>query len=365
MKSIKIFLQSPWKATDSPYYKYLRIQPLEGIQYLNAKDFKLIKNKSKLKFNNWLKKLIKKLIKKFYPAMPNAHYTSNAEKYDLIHCAHCISKNKSSWVCDIEFVGQFWASGLYENFPCRKRVLRYLKSPYCKRILAWTEWSKKGILKEFPEIGEKVEVLYPGIPKQKIKKSSSRKINLLFIGRDFELKGGAIALEIFDKLTKKYINVWATVVSDVPKEILRKYQNKKIKFYSLTSHKKLFKEIYPNADIFVYPTFSDTFGFAILEAQSFGLPVIAMKTYSTHTLQETINEGKTGFVIENLSASGSDKLISQNIIKQISGRVEELIINRKKLMDMSKNCMKEIEKGKFSMRERNKKLKRIYEKAIV
>lgn len=364
MKSIKIFLQSPWKATDSPYYKYLRTQTLKNIEYINAQDFKLIQNKKILKLNNWLKKSIKKLIRKFYPAMPNAHHTFDMEKYDLIHCAHCISKNNSPWVCDIEFVGQFWVSGLSENFPCRERVLRYLKSSYCKRILAWTEWSKKGILKEFPEIREKVEVLYPGLPKQKIKKFFSKKINLLFIGRDFELKGGAIALEIFDKLTKKYTNVWATIVSDVPKEILNKYKNIKIEFYSLTSHEQLFKDIYPNADIFVYPTFSDTFGFAILEAQSFGLPVIAMKTKSTHTLQETISEGKTGFIVENLTASSSNKTISQEIIKQITGRIEELIINKKKLRNMSKNCQKEIKTGKFSIKERNKKLKMIYREAI-
>lgn len=366
MQPMKIFLQVPWKNTDSPYYKYLRAQPPEDIKYINAQDFNFIQKKNKLKFNNLIKQIIKKLIKIFYPSMPNAHYTPNSKNYDLIHCAHCLSKNKQPWICDIEFVGQFWASGPWENFPSKKRVLKYLKSPYCKKILAWTEWSKKGILKELPEIKDKVEVLYPPIPKQKKIKSSSRKINLLFIGRDFEIKGGQIALEVFDKLTKKYKNVHAIMISNIPKNFLEKYKNnKKIKFYdSLISHKKVSEEIYPNADIFLYPTFSDTFGFAILESQSFGLPIIATKTLSTHTLQETIDEGKTGFIIQNLSADAINRVFQPKIIEQIIEKAELIITNKKLLKNMSKNCVEKFNVGKFSIKKRNKRLRNIYLNAI-
>ena len=365
MKNIKVFLQSPWKNTDSPYYKYLRKKSPIEIKYANAENFKLIQDKNKLRINNWVKQRIKLLIGKLYPSMPNAHYTPNPEKYDLIHCAHCISKNKSPWVCDIEFVGQFWASGPYKDFQSGEKVLKYLQSDYCKKILAWTKWSEKGILKLFPEIQKKVEILYPAIPGQKRKKSSSGKINLLFIGRDFKMKGGGIALKIFDELTKKYDNVYATVISDVPEKILKKYElNSKTKIYGLMSHEKLSEEIYPNEDIFVYPTFSDTFGFAILEAQSFGLPVVVMKTRDTHTIGETVIDGKTGFIVENLKANAVNRVASEKIIEQIKKVVEKLINDKSMLKSMSKNCLKEIGKGKFSIEKRNKKLRKIYEEAI-
>ena len=360
MKLIRVILQSPWKATDSPYYKYLQKLPVEGIKYINTNNFKLIQNRRKLRFNNWLKQSIKRLIRRFFSDMPNAHYTPYKSRYDLIHCAHCISKNKSPWVCDIEFVGQFWASGHPKNFPSKKQVLKYIESDYCKKILAWSEWSKKGILKEFPEIKGKVEVLYPAISTKKKGENLSEGINLLFIGRDFYLKGGAIALEIFDRLTKKYEKVSATIVSDVPREVLGKYKNNKIKFYNLMSHEKLFGEIYPNADIFVYPTFSDTFGFAILEAQSFGLPVVATKTTSTHTIRETITEGKTGFIVENMKSKKYD----EGIINEISGKVESLIKDKKLLKLMGKNAREEIMNGKFSVDRRNKNLGRVYKEAL-
>ena len=349
--------------TDSPYYKYLKGSPLKEVEYVNAGDFKLIQNKHGLKINNWVKHMSKKLVGIFYPSMLNVHLTRTSEKYDLIHCAHCISKNKSPWVCDIEFVGQFWVANSYRNLSSKKKVLQYLMSPYCKKILAWTEWTKKGILKELPEVKGKLEVLYPAVPFQKIKKRSYSKINLLFVGRNFELKGGMIALDIFDKLTKKYNNVSATIVSDVPDEIIKKHvANKKIEFHKLMSHEKLFGEIYPKADIFVYPTFSDTFGFAILEAQSFGLPVVAMKTRNTHTIEETISEGKTGFIVNSLGTN--DKTVSPDIIKQLTRKTEVLIKNKKKLRDMSKNCIMGIKIGKFSIKIQNEKLKRIYKDAM-
>jgi len=188
---------------------------------------------------------------------------------------------------------------------------------------------------------------------------------LLFIGRDFALKGGYTAISIINNLVKKYDWVRGVIVSDVPKKILDEYAgNKKIKFYSLMSHEKLFSKIYPNSDVLLYPTFSDTFGFAILEAQSFGLPVIAMKTASTHTIQETISEGETGFVINNLDSDASNRIVSKKVIAKMTEKVEKLITNDTLLNSMSKKCRKVIKDGKFSIERRNKKLKKIYEDAI-
>ena len=127
------------------------------------------------------------------------------------------------------------------------------------------------------------------------------------------------------------------------------------------SHEKLFGEIYPNADILVYPTFSDTFGFAILEAQSFGLPVVAMRTKSTHTINETITDGKTGFVVDNLEAEDINRIVSKKVFLEIKNDVEKLIKDKKLLKNMSKNCLDIIKNGKFSIRKRNEKLKKVYE----
>ncbi len=362
MDRIKVYLQSPWRFSDSPYYLYLRQNPPDNVEYVNADEFRLIQSSKRMKFNNWLKKIIKKVIRNFLPNLPNAHYSKNPEAYDLIHCAHCLSLNNKPWICDVEYIGQLWAKGRIGK---KNKIRTLLLNKNCKRILAWTKWSENDILKEFPEIRNKTEIVYPGIPIQTFVRKSSNGITLLFSSRRFIFKGGLHALEVIDRLTKKYENVYGTIVSDVPEEIKNHYlSNKKIDFVGFVSQERLFKEIYPKSDIFVYPSYTDTFGFGLTEALSFGLPTV---TVGGHSRKEIITD-KTGFVIdepENFNVSHLNNLEDySDIIKQIEEKTE-MLINDKKLRDiMSKNCLSEIERGKFSIMKRNEKLKKIYEEAL-
>jgi len=368
MGKIKIFLQKPWKILDSPYYKYLEIGLPKDIDYINLKNSSrtgAIDSPEKFWTNHFLKQKVKKFFRITKIPYPNIHYTKKAEKYDLIHCAHCLSGNKrTSWICDIEYVNQFYIGN--KSKALKKIVCKILNRKNCRKILAWSEWAKKNILKEFPELKKKVEIVYPALPPGKFPEKKYKKINLLFIGRDFIGKGGEIALEIMDYLTKKYKKVFGTIVSDIPKRFYNKYyKNKKIKLYSLIPQEKLFKEIYPNSDIFIYPTRSDTLGFAILEAQSFGIPVIATKTKSTHTINETISDGKTGFVIVgDYSAWTDNKKEKDRIVKDIIKKTEKLIKDKRLLKKMSNNCVKEFKGGKFSIKERNKKLEKIFNEIL-
>ena len=362
MKKIRIYLQRPWKFSDSPYYQYLRESPPHNVEYINADEFRLIQSKIKFKINNFLKQNIKKTLRLFH-GIPNAHYTKTNKQYDLIHCAHCLSLNNRPWVCDIEYAEQFFASNRIRN---KKYVLNILKKENCRRIIAWTKWSENSILKEFPEIKNKVEIVYPGIPKQKFKKDKKKRINLLFSSRRFYFKGGLHALEIINRLTKKYENVYGIIVSDVPEEIIKKYSvNNKIKFLGFINKERLFKEVYPNSDIFVYPSYTDTFGFQLTEAMSFGIPVVCV---GGHSRKEIIETGKTGYVVnerENLNVKSLENLEDyKDIIKEMEKKVELLIKNRKLRERMSNNAIKEIKKGRFSIKERNKKLERIYSEAI-
>ncbi len=366
MKKIKIYLQSPWKFTDSPYYLYLRQNPPKGIEYINAEDFNLIQNQKKMKFMHFIKLHGKKIINLFASYLPNGHVTKTPKQYDLIHCAHCLSKNKSPWICDTEWVGQFWIAGKFDKHPSKIFVKKYLNSKYCKKILAWTEWSKKGIVKEFPGVKNKVEVIYPGIPEQQFQKTKSSKIRLLFASRRFCFKGGLYALEVIDRLTKKYNNVEGTIISEVPKEIFNKYKsNPKIKFRGMIPQKELFEKIYPSTDILVYPSFTDTFGFQITEAMAFGIPVVAV---GGHSRKELIEDGKTGFVVDNPFGDYVKNEFLENINKKVvnnlTEKTSEIIKNPKLREQMSKDCIKLFEKnGKFSIEKRNQALQKIYKKS--
>jgi glycosyltransferase involved in cell wall biosynthesis len=70
------------------------------------------------------------------------------------------------------------------------------------------------------------------------------------------------------------------------------------------------KQVLQDADIFVLPSYSEGFSFAILEALAYGLPVV---TTNVGALPEIITDGKNGFVIE----PGDYEALSEKIVQLI------------------------------------------------
>ena len=359
----KVYIQYPWKVSDSQYYKSMIDNPPKDIEYI-FEDIKIgmITSKAKLSFRNFFKRTIRTTLEKIQVPILNIKKTKNTKDFDVIHNAHCLSSNDNPWVADFESLWQMWVSGR-DTKTGMDRVSKVLKKDSCKKIIAWTESTKEEIKKTFPEVKEKITVVHYGMVSQKFKKVKSEKVRLLFIARYFEGKGGLHTLEVFDRITKKYENVEATVISEVPKNIKEKYSsNKNIKFSGLLPHKEIIENIYPNTDIMVYPGYSDTFGFALVEALAFGIPII---TVDGKSRKDIISNGKTGFVIERDCEKEwypKDKE-EERIVDEIEARTTELIDDRWTREEMSEEGIKIVREGKFSIENRNKKLKEIYNEA--
>lgn len=360
MKPIKVYLQYPWKFPDSPYYKYLVENPPEGINFENISNQKgVITNKKFFWFSNFLKRNIRRIFNFFNKSIPNAHLSPDGD-YNLIHCAHCLSKNKNKpWVADIEGAWQIYVGNKSYNSKNKLKIIFSEKN--CKKILSWTKKTKEELLTDFPILKNKIEVVYPGIPEKHFsKKNNSKKINIIFSGRYFYNKGGLHALEAINQLTKKYKNVYGIINSEVPEKILNQYsQNNKLKFYSLIPQNKLF-ELYQDSHILLYPGYSDSFGFAYLEAMSFGIPIVTVDGFAR---KEIVDEGKTGFVIskpQHLDPMRMNPQIISELVKKTSPLIKNVNLREK----MSKNCLKVIKDGKFSIKVRNEKLKKVYGDAV-
>ncbi len=110
----------------------------------------------------------------------------------------------------------------------------------------------------------------------------------------------------------------------------------------------------------MYPGYSDSFGFGFLEAMSFGLPIITVDGLNR---KEIVDDGKTGFIISRPNKPNENN-INIDIINELVSKTEYLIKNKKLRKKMSNEGIKTIKSGKFSISERNRKLKRIYEKAL-
>jgi glycosyltransferase involved in cell wall biosynthesis len=357
-----VYLQYPWKFPDSPYYKYLIDNSPKEIFYLNIKRERgVITNIKMFKALTKIKSKIRKFADTFKLPIPNAHFTKSLKNYDLIHCAHCLSLNRGPWVADMESVWSMWIGGKNTRLG-RYLVGKILRSKSCKKIMPWTRRTEKEILEIYPDLKDKLEIVYPAVPVQNFIKKRDKKITILYATRHFYLKGGLVALEVFSELKRKYGDkIELIFVSDNCSEDLKdKYPL--INIQGMVSSEKL-REYYKKADIFFYPSFVDTFGFAILEAMSYGLPIVSIE--NDEIRKELIEDGKNGFLVKtHLKWKDQSKKKSYKLIKDLI-KLFELLINDVNLQKkISKFNIEEIKNGKFSIKRRNKKLKRIYEEAI-
>ncbi len=112
----------------------------------------------------------------------------------------------------------------------------------------------------------------------------------LFVGLDFRRKGGPELLQAFTKLADA--NARLTVVSRVPPELKAAYgTDARITFLPPQPREVLFGEIYPQSDVFVFPSLHESLGVVVLEALSYGMGLIATDVYAT---PEMVRDGYNG-----------------------------------------------------------------------
>jgi len=117
---------------------------------------------------------------------------------------------------------------------------------------------------------------------------------LLYVGRISKDKNVDFLIEFFEKLQKRKKDVKLEIVGDGPyfKTLYKKVKrNKDIILKGKIDYENL-PEIYNSADLFVFPSVTDTFGMAVLEAQACGIPALVSNIGGP---QEIIKDGETGF----------------------------------------------------------------------
>lgn len=142
-------------------------------------------------------------------------------------------------------------------------------------------------------------------------KKQSDRCRLLFLGKEWERKGGDIAFETLLSLEEMGIRSELTVCGVVPPRRFSHERMTVIPFLNKddeTQRRKLYG-LFLESDFLLLPTRAECFGMVFCEAGAFGLPSV---TTNTGGLSSVIEEGKNGFMLP-LSARGEDyaKVISR------------------------------------------------------
>jgi glycosyltransferase involved in cell wall biosynthesis len=150
--------------------------------------------------------------------------------------------------------------------------------------------------------GANFEEVYPR--EEVLKKKRTDQCRLLFLGVEWQRKGGDIAFETLLKLEELGINAHLTVCGCKPPNGLSHTRLTVIPFLDKNDdrQRRELADLLFTSDFLLLPTRSECFGIVFCEANAFGLPVI---TTDTGGVAGAIEHMKNGLILP-LSAGGSE-----------------------------------------------------------
>jgi glycosyltransferase involved in cell wall biosynthesis len=174
-----------------------------------------------------------------------------------------------------------------------------------RRLVAWSEWTKLGLVRDYEVPADKITVIPPGVNVQEWRRPTPRvphanPVKILFVGGDLERKGGLVLLEAFRAL--RHLGVELHLVTKerpAPEPGLFVYNG-------LQANSQPLKDLYHSCDIFALPTFGDTFAMVLSEAGAAGMAIISTKMAA---IPEFVRDGETGLTV----AAGDTAALTQGL----------------------------------------------------
>lgn len=184
-------------------------------------------------------------------------------------------------------------------------VVRRERSVYegAEAIFTLSEMARGSFLTDFEIPPERVVTVHAGpnidvtrIPAlRRLTPRTSSPPSILFVGREFERKGGDLLLQAFTRVRASVPDARLRIVGvrnrqfDIPGVeslgLLRKDHPEEL---------QQLVDAYLSADVFCHPAHFEAFGIVVLEAMFFGLPCVTTRAWA---LPEMVVDGETGYTV--------------------------------------------------------------------
>jgi glycosyltransferase involved in cell wall biosynthesis len=155
-------------------------------------------------------------------------------------------------------------------------------------------WAARSLVRQgIP--AERVRVIHPGVnldewrmPAQRRSPHPAEPLKLLFVGGDFERKGGPMLVDVVRKHFAGRCEL--DLVTPAPVE-----SGPGLRVHRAGPNSPLLHRLYAEADLFVLPTRADCFGHVVVESLACGVPVIVTDVGG---VSDIVDDGRTGWLID-------------------------------------------------------------------
>jgi glycosyltransferase involved in cell wall biosynthesis len=162
-----------------------------------------------------------------------------------------------------------------------------------RRLVAWAEWTKAGLVQDYEVPADKITVIPPGVNVREWRRPMPRvphadPVKILFVGGDLERKGGLVLLEAFRALRPLRLELHLVTRDRLAAEPgVFIYNN-------LEANSRPLKDLYHTCDIFALPTFGDCLPMVLSEAGASGMAIISTDVAA---IPEIVRNGETGLTV--------------------------------------------------------------------
>lgn len=173
------------------------------------------------------------------------------------------------------------AKGYYEN---------------CQGIFTMGKWLRKELIENCGLPENKVHAVGGGcnICVNKINTTAKRGNKFLFVGKDFERKGGVLVLNAFKYLNSIHKGEYELYIAGPEEWPLNSPVPENVRFLGMKTQEEI-SNYYNICDVFVMPSYFEAYGMVFLEALIYGLPCIGRNCCE---MPEFINPEENGDLIE-------------------------------------------------------------------
>jgi len=187
------------------------------------------------------------------------------------------------------------AMSLYRFF-----IKNYLLSERCIEVRCMSGACRKSLLDLFgAAVYDKAKIHYPVAGIESVKEPPSSIDNscrFLFIGSQFEIKGGRALLAAYKKAKKIVPRITLTIITHLPISFEEEIKGMSgVNVYSPDFSRNDVFELMGRSDILIHPSYMESFGMTILEAMANGLAIIANDIFA---IREMVIDGENGILLD-------------------------------------------------------------------